>query len=385
MKRNNESTMISLIVCIIFVFVGLIIIVVIAPYAVDAIGYRLERGLDTTTAIMIFIMAILLTLLFSAYALLLFFKRKKRANPNNDIAHDDLKRYGEYDSDRKYLENRIDELAAKLVSTQKRWEEAYHIVLSSNEKSVANSGMPMSDEFLSKYGIDVDSVEVNNKLVFILTPFSEKYMDEYYAIRTACNESGFHAIRGDEELKSGEIFSHIINMISKSRFVVANINGRNPNVFYELGIAHMMNKPTILISRDGQDIPFDLMSRRVILYDSVMVLQEKLRESLRHYSDENSDVVYDELTDNTISTVANKVRRIIAIYNESPAKKQYALDLLHPIFKVDSQARKLVISESRNFKQSFQKILGKAGMRTLKKLLFLIDEQAYIDIDFSYE
>ena len=49
-------------------------------------------------------------------------------------------------------------------------------------------------------------------------------------------------------------------------FVIADITGRNPNVLYELGIAHTLAKPVMIISRDAADIPIDLATRRVILY-----------------------------------------------------------------------------------------------------------------------
>jgi hypothetical protein len=48
--------------------------------------------------------------------------------------------------------------------------------------------------------------------------------------------------------------------------VIADISGRNPNVLYELGIAHTLAKPVLILSREPSDIPIDLASRRVILY-----------------------------------------------------------------------------------------------------------------------
>jgi hypothetical protein len=49
--------------------------------------------------------------------------------------------------------------------------------------------------------------------------------------------------------------------------ILCEMSGRNPNVFYELGLAHAVGKPAILVSRREEDVPFDLRHVRVILYD----------------------------------------------------------------------------------------------------------------------
>lgn len=48
---------------------------------------------------------------------------------------------------------------------------------------------------------------------------------------------------------------------------MAELTSRNPNVFYELGLAHALNKPVVLVSRTQDDVPFDLQHIRVIYYD----------------------------------------------------------------------------------------------------------------------
>jgi hypothetical protein len=48
---------------------------------------------------------------------------------------------------------------------------------------------------------------------------------------------------------------------------LASLRAANPNVFYELGLAHALKKPVVLISSNGDDVPFDLKHIRVIYYD----------------------------------------------------------------------------------------------------------------------
>ena len=55
--------------------------------------------------------------------------------------------------------------------------------------------------------------------------------------------------------------------IMAAKVLVAELTSRNPNVFYELGLAHALQKPVVLISSNGDDVPFDLKHIRVIYYD----------------------------------------------------------------------------------------------------------------------
>ena len=66
----------------------------------------------------------------------------------------------------------------------------------------------------------------------------------------------------------------------RSRLVIANIDGRNPNVFYELGIAHAIDKPTIIISKSVPDIEIDIKSKYLLLYKNEQDLKEQIRKNL---------------------------------------------------------------------------------------------------------
>ena len=73
--------------------------------------------------------------------------------------------------------------------------------------------------------------------------------------------------------------------INEARIVIADITGGNPNVFYEIGIAHTIGKDVILISQDigEKDIPFDIHARRVIDYrlsDAQNVLAKRLSDTI---------------------------------------------------------------------------------------------------------
>ena len=63
-----------------------------------------------------------------------------------------------------------------------------------------------------------------------------------------------------------DILEDIWQSIHAATFIVADITGRNPNVLYELGIAHTLAKPVLILSKNSADIPIDLATRRVLLY-----------------------------------------------------------------------------------------------------------------------
>src|SRR5258708_13215834 len=62
------------------------------------------------------------------------------------------------------------------------------------------------------------------------------------------------------------IIQDIVNLLDRSRVVICDCTGRNPNVFYEIGIAHTLGRDVILITQSEADIPFDLRHLRYISY-----------------------------------------------------------------------------------------------------------------------
>ena len=66
---------------------------------------------------------------------------------------------------------------------------------------------------------------------------------------------------------SGSVIEQIWQQIRKAKVLLADLTGKNPNVFYELGLAHALKKPVVLVSSNEEDVPFDLKHIRVIFYD----------------------------------------------------------------------------------------------------------------------
>lgn len=103
--------------------------------------------------------------------------------------------------------------------------------------------------------------------VFILMPFAEELRPVYEDhIRTVVSNLHLKVGRADDFFTNGSIMAEIWNAINYATIIIADCTGRNPNVFYEIGISHAIGKQTILITQSMDDIPFDLRHLRVIMY-----------------------------------------------------------------------------------------------------------------------
>lgn len=119
--------------------------------------------------------------------------------------------------------------------------------------------------------------------VFVLMPFEKSFDDIYHlGIKETCDKAGSYAERVDEQTYDGTITQRIYNQIAKADFIVADMTGRNANVFYETGYAHALNKRVILLTQNAEHIPFDLRDRPHIVYNnSIRTLQDELFKWLR--------------------------------------------------------------------------------------------------------
>jgi hypothetical protein len=103
--------------------------------------------------------------------------------------------------------------------------------------------------------------------VFILMPFTEDLQPVYEDhIKKICSGSGLTVARADDFFAAESVISDIWSAIVNCQIVIADCTGRNPNVFYEIGIAHTIGRPTILITQNIEDVPFDLRHIRCIVY-----------------------------------------------------------------------------------------------------------------------
>lgn len=106
-------------------------------------------------------------------------------------------------------------------------------------------------------------------ICFVMQPFGG-HLGTYYDLiyKPAIEKAGLTARRADDDIfATGKIMDQVWRGIHQATVLVAELTSKNPNVFYELGLAHALRKPVVLVSSNEDDVPFDLRHIRVILYD----------------------------------------------------------------------------------------------------------------------
>ena len=138
----------------------------------------------------------------------------------------------------------------------------------------------------SKVAISNFKIECKKPEVFIVSQFGGDY-DVLYneVIAPVCEDLHYAPIRGDEVVSCTLILNDIITSIRNSAVIIADITPDNPNVFYELGYAHALGKPTILLCEKAvrERLPFDVSGFRTIFYDNSIGGKRKVEEKLKEF------------------------------------------------------------------------------------------------------
>lgn len=125
----------------------------------------------------------------------------------------------------------------------------------------------------------------DENLVSIMMPFGAEFNSVYSALQQSITSIGMSHVRADDIWEHHAIIQDIVNIIARAKVVICDCSGKNPNVFYEAGIAHAIGKEVILITQSEHDVPFDLRHIRYIRYlpnreglgELSVALQTKLR------------------------------------------------------------------------------------------------------------
>jgi len=111
-----------------------------------------------------------------------------------------------------------------------------------------------------------DHEQIQPELVSAMMPFDVSFKDVYEGMKQTAERVGMRCRRADEIWENPAIIQDIVSLIDKSRVVICDCTGRNPNVFYEVGIAHTLGREVVLITQNPADIPFDLRHLRYVQY-----------------------------------------------------------------------------------------------------------------------
>lgn len=128
------------------------------------------------------------------------------------------------------------------------------------------------------------AVEINEPQTFVVTQYGEPYETLFKdVIEPVAKGMGFFPYRAKDVYRPGLVLEDIIQGLIESEVIIAEITPANPNVFYELGYAHALKKPTILLAGSASELPFDVRGYRCIFYDDTIGGKKELEANLKKH------------------------------------------------------------------------------------------------------
>jgi hypothetical protein len=149
----------------------------------------------------------------------------------------------------------------------------YHIVTTFIERRYGEPGENISTAPSQSRKItfapsvfEVPDGSVESDLVAVMSPFSPEFEPVFEAVRSAAQRADLRCLRAKDIWEHQAVIQDIFSLIFRAQIVVCDFTNKNPNVFYEAGVAHALGKLVIPITQSPQDIPFDIQHHRYLRY-----------------------------------------------------------------------------------------------------------------------
>jgi len=170
---------------------------------------------------------------------------------------------------------------------------------------------------------------IKKDMCFVIMPFKPRFNLVYDIIRDALKNIIDDVHRADDLETSPAILERILDGISSAKLVIADLTGRNPNVFYELGIAHLFTKNVLLLTQDINDVPFDLRGLSCGIYstnskEDLDNLAKLVREKAKKLSEKKLPTLIDDKIERT-KRIVNYMKEL----NQLPTEKIENMTIRH--------------------------------------------------------
>lgn len=213
--------------------------------------------------------------------ILLFWRRYDRYDEYSMYSKSMIKlnKLIQYDKKRKEIEQEIGRLTRELMKSDvSQYIDVNRLAFSGQNSDTIHNTISY-DNFLMQFGIQKNTIQIKENTAVFLTPFDESGLILFEECQKILGRVNVFLKQTDNLVEKDDILMNIVSLIVQSELVLVNIDGRNPNVYYELGISHALGKPTILLSKadfSQNDIGFDIRQKRIIIYKNNEDLETQL-------------------------------------------------------------------------------------------------------------
>jgi predicted RecB family nuclease len=194
--------------------------------------------------------------------------------------------------------------------------------------------------------------------ILVVMPFAEEFGDVYeVGIKTACRDAGANCERVDEQTFLENIPERIHSEIEKADLIIADVSEPNPNVFYEVGYAHGVRKPVILIIRDIHKTPFDIGHYPHIVYGGkIRHLKTELEKKVRACADK-PELLRSPGREPAVDSELELISKHITNYLKSNNYNKMSFDRIEKLMGYpEEQVRKLIKKWPDTFRHSLVKV-----------------------------
>lgn len=180
-----------------------------------------------------------------------------------------------------------------------------------------------------------------DNICFVIMPFGIGFDDLYEKVYVpAIQSQGLSPLRADEIYDNQPIIRDITQSIHHAKVILADVTGRNPNVNYELGIAHALKKEVILLTAEAKDVPSDYRHLRYLQYNRMDVdwnqtLSQELQATLKQVLSRLSH------SDKTIPSTAPRQSAVLNVPAEAEDNENWSPEETRAISKAEALGMQL--------------------------------------------